>query len=1104
MLFILGSFLDAIEHWFENFAKVWGNNQLVAGIIVGIVIAIFGFLIKQFIPSIFRMLGRLLSWLWAKLRGQEADHVFEKEYLSWLVNQYRYLGLLPARILESHWGGERQRIVDLEKVYVSLSVSAQSGDENWAETYGIDEATWRKRPWPLSPYFRFVRWYYVIVFSLLILGTLASLFQAIWIGLDWSRTYLFQIAFDLSVYFWSLTLIIVGLAILGYFSGRVLLRKETYQPGDIGLAIDRHKRLVMRGDPGSGKSTLLKYLAVTCAHALRNDKSKRDLPRLVKERLLWNVRPFPILVTLRRYNDVASWGEQKDLTDAFREEIPPELRKKCPNEFFDRKLRKGNCLIMLDAFDELGSPEARVAMARRIAGFLEVYDRPDNRVVVTTRIVGYEGQLDQYEFNIRTVQNLKVGEIRALVKQRYRAIATSETLGMPSHEANSIFHNIMQRSERLIKKIESTPRLNQLATNPLLLSLIVLVHYVKIELPEERILLYRDCVDNLTEQWQRAKRSESGIQTVESGDLTLDQKLVLLQEIAMAMQKKREDESRQALLPRVFAQELIAKKLPDILGGTLPQSVSQRQAICRSRAEQWIKGIQVESGILVEQGLDDAGEPLVGFSHLTFQEYLAAAALNEDAEYFPLLIDNLLNPAWREVVLLYVALANDATAVIMALHESPIQPEGVLLAGYCLAEHVKRVRSDIQQLTLTKLKEGFSHADEQTVDHYGKVLVAIGGSEVTVFMRNYLHNSQLKKVQAAVRSLGQTRANDPSIELVRDDLVQLVEVPGELEVMIAARESLAQIGDPRFIGKEPRLIRIPQQQTEIALSPRRWKDLKSSPEWKKAKALRQRLPLAGRLLDRILYTVLHGFLRHQSSNRAFEIGKYPVTNIEYNRFIETTNYPPPKHWIEGAFPTEEATHPVTNVNSKDAEEYCAWLSRETGNKYRLPTEWEWEWAATGPQGWKYPWGDQFDKNKSNSQEAGTERTTPAGSYFAGTSQFGVSDMSGNVWEITRGLMFFSRNPSLLGISTGFLSLFEIITLSLMSIFFAFTVSIFSFPFLGLLMIIIIVLFNILLFSNKVLRGGAWNTPSEKATCFARAEDSSRLHKFSGFRCLKEI
>src|SRR5438132_12731009 len=101
-------------------------------------------------------------------------------------------------------------------------------------------------------------------------------------------------------------------------------------------------------------------------------------------------------------------------------------------------------------------------------------------------------------------------------------------------------------------------------------------------------------------------------------------------------------------------------------------------------------------------------------------------------------------------------------------------------------------------------------------------------------MRDYLHNSQLKKVQTAVRALGQTRANDPSIESVLDDLVQLVEVHGELEVMIAARESLAQIGDPRFIGKEPRLIRIPQQQTEIALSPRRWKDLKAYPEWENA------------------------------------------------------------------------------------------------------------------------------------------------------------------------------------------------------------------------------------------------------------------------------
>jgi formylglycine-generating enzyme required for sulfatase activity len=83
--------------------------------------------------------------------------------------------------------------------------------------------------------------------------------------------------------------------------------------------------------------------------------------------------------------------------------------------------------------------------------------------------------------------------------------------------------------------------------------------------------------------------------------------------------------------------------------------------------------------------------------------------------------------------------------------------------------------------------------------------------------------------------------------------------------------------------------------------------------------------------------------------------------------------------------------------------YCDWLSRETGLRYRLPTEAEWEKAARGPDGRAHPWGDAFDPRRANTREAGIGETTPVGVFPEGASPYGALDMAGNVEECTGSL-----------------------------------------------------------------------------------------------------
>ena len=104
--------------------------------------------------------------------------------------------------------------------------------------------------------------------------------------------------------------------------------------------------------------------------------------------------------------------------------------------------------------------------------------------------------------------------------------------------------------------------------------------------------------------------------------------------------------------------------------------------------------------------------------------------------------------------------------------------------------------------------------------------------------------------------------------------------------------------------------------------------------------------------------------------------------------------------------------PVVYVSSLDAMKFCQWLSMRERKKYRLPTEAEWEYAAKGTDGRRYPWGN-FDKRgdlanfaDKNTSFAWSDRqiddgypeSSPVGSFPRGASPFGIEDMSGNVWE----------------------------------------------------------------------------------------------------------
>lgn len=132
----------------------------------------------------------------------------------------------------------------------------------------------------------------------------------------------------------------------------------------------------------------------------------------------------------------------------------------------------------------------------------------------------------------------------------------------------------------------------------------------------------------------------------------------------------------------------------------------------------------------------------------------------------------------------------------------------------------------------------------------------------------------------------------------------------------------------------------------------------------------------------------------------FAIAETEVTNAQYAEFIKETNRAEPSGWKDGKFPDGQENYPVTNVSWRDADVFCKWLAKKFGVEVRLPTEAEWELAATGRDGKKYPWGDEWNKDAANSRESGG-RITAVKSFALNRSLSGAFDMVGNVWEWTQ-------------------------------------------------------------------------------------------------------
>ena len=144
---------------------------------------------------------------------------------------------------------------------------------------------------------------------------------------------------------------------------------------------------------------------------------------------------------------------------------------------------------------------------------------------------------------------------------------------------------------------------------------------------------------------------------------------------------------------------------------------------------------------------------------------------------------------------------------------------------------------------------------------------------------------------------------------------------------------------------------------------------------------------------------------HQVTVASFLLDRTEVTNLQYREYVVATGSLSPPHWLNGTYREGEEQFPVVNITWDEARGFAEWAGK------RLPSEVEWEYAARGKDRRLYPWGDEWDAERANTERGATAQPMAVGSFPDGASPFGLLDMCGNVWEWTADDLTSYDNPA---------------------------------------------------------------------------------------------
>jgi len=418
----------------------------------------------------------------------------------------------------------------------------------------------------------------------------------------------------------------------------------------------KSKKAVVLGDPGSGKSTLLKYLAYKLSTKPEEISELKDF--------------LPILFSVADY---AILQREKELS--LEEYLKQRFSDFWP--IFEESIKANKALFLIDGLDEEIDSEKRIQVVRAIEEFVSKY--PENRYIVTSRIVGYSVAPLSLGFDHFIISPFNEKQIFEFLLKWCEAIGDGK------------------EAKVLYDIIKNNPSLFKLATNPLLLTIMALLHHQGgARLPYRRVDLYTYIIDALAETWNRVRSLSGRPIDLWLGPRRLDRHLAerILAPIAFEVHQKNPG----GLIEKEYLKDKVASYFIEYEG------------LEKSKAEQiaydFIKLIEEQVGILIEKGIDR-----FAFTHLTFEEYLAARYLASLENVKEKALKYLYNPHFEEVILLTAGLlaGERAEGFVKAIYEydgelDKVLKRSLIMAARCLGDEAD-VRFELKKKILENLKE---------------------------------------------------------------------------------------------------------------------------------------------------------------------------------------------------------------------------------------------------------------------------------------------------------------------------------------------------------------------------------------------------------------